>query len=115
MAMTNTADRWLIREHMPVVCSNGKQFGTVDGVDSDSIKLTKDDQGQHHWIPMAWVTRVDDQVHVDRPGDQAMREWLTSPPAGTGSTSSAGPDTATTQGVGGMTGTEGQEGGVPPS
>jgi hypothetical protein len=23
------------------------------------------------------VTRVDDKVHVDRPGDQAMREWRT--------------------------------------
>jgi hypothetical protein len=24
---------------------------------------------------MSWVTKVDDKVHVDRPGDQAMREW----------------------------------------
>src|SRR5688500_14034244 len=69
-----------IREHMPVVCSNGGQFGTVDRVEGSSIKLTKDDQGQHHWIPMDWVTKVDQHVHVDRPGAQAMREWSTSPP-----------------------------------
>ena len=68
-----------IREHMPVVCSDGGQFGTVDRVEGNSIKLTKDDKGQHHWIPISWVTRVGDHVHVDRPGDQAMREWSTSP------------------------------------
>lgn len=70
-----------ITEHMPVVCSNGGEFGKVDGVEGDSIKLTKDDQGQHHWIPTSWVTRVDEHVHVDRPGEQAMREWSTSPPS----------------------------------
>ena len=74
---TSTQD---IREHMPVVCSNDEQFATVDRVEGQYIKLTKDDQGQHHWIPANWVTRVDDKVHVDRPGQQAMREWLQAPP-----------------------------------
>ena len=71
-----------IKEHMPVVCSNNQQFGTVDKLDGDSIKLTKDKSGQHHWIPSEWVTRVDDKVHIDRPGQQAMREWSTSAPQG---------------------------------
>jgi hypothetical protein len=75
-----TAMREQIREHMPIVCSNNKPFGTVDRVEGDFIKLTKDDAGQHHWIPTDWVTKVDKHVHVDRPGDQAMREWLSSPP-----------------------------------
>ena len=71
-----------IREHMPVVCSNGDQFATVDHVEGGYIKLTKSGSkdGQHHWIPMDWVTRVDQHVHVDRPGDQAMQQWLSSPP-----------------------------------
>ena len=68
-----------IREHMPVVCSEGGQFAAVDRVEGSTIKLTKDPQGQHHYIPMDWVERVDKQVHVDRPGDQAMREWSTTP------------------------------------
>lgn len=69
-----------IKEHMPVLCSNGQQFATVDHMDgNDAIKLTKDDQGKHHWIPMSWVTRVDEHIHIDRPGDQAMREWSDSP------------------------------------
>jgi hypothetical protein len=71
-----------IKDHMPVVCSNGGQFGAVDHMDGNYIKLTKDDQGQHHWIPVEWVTRVDQHVHVDRPGDQAMREWSSSNPNG---------------------------------
>jgi hypothetical protein len=71
-----------IKEHMAVVCSDGGQFGTVDRVEGDQIKLTKDNQGQHHWIPTNWVTSVDNQVHVDRPGQQAMREWSGKAPAG---------------------------------
>jgi hypothetical protein len=46
-------------------------------VGSDGIKLANDDSGQHHLIPLAWVTKVDNAVHVDRPGDQAMSEWVT--------------------------------------
>ncbi|MDB4957811.1 MAG: hypothetical protein JWO36_5380 [Myxococcales bacterium] len=71
----------LIRPHMPVVCSEDGQFGTVDHVEGlSAIKLTKDKNGQHHYIPLTWVTSVDDKVHVDRPGSQAMREWSTTPP-----------------------------------
>jgi hypothetical protein len=70
----------LIKPHMPVVCSNNGQFAVVDHVEGrDHIKLTKDASGQHHYIPLIWVTSVDDKVHVDRPGDQAMREWTTTP------------------------------------
>lgn len=71
-----------IKEHMPVVCSEGGQFATVDHMDgANFIKLTKDESGNHHWIPTEWVTNVDSHVHVDRPGDQAMSEWLSAPPA----------------------------------
>ncbi len=70
----------LIKPHMPVVCSQNGQFATVDHVEGrDLIKLAKDETGQHHYIPLTWVTSVDDKVHVDRPGKQAMREWKTSP------------------------------------
>ena len=69
-----------IRPEAPVVCSNNGQFAVVDHVEgTDCIKLKKDDSGQHHYIPMSWVTMVDDKVHVDRPGDQAKREWTTKP------------------------------------
>jgi hypothetical protein len=67
-----------IHPDMPVVCSQGDQFATVDHMEgSDFIKLKKDNSGQHHYIPMSWVTSTDQgQVHVDRPGQDAMNDWL---------------------------------------
>jgi hypothetical protein len=70
-----------IKPHTPVVCSNNGQFAVVDHMEGpDTIKLAKDDKGQHHYIPMKWVTSVDDKVHVDRPGALAMKEWSTEAP-----------------------------------
>lgn len=73
-----------IREHMPIVCSNGGQFAIVDNVDGNYIKVTRDNaahDNQHHWFPLSWVTNVDDKVHVDRPGDQAVNDWLNTDPS----------------------------------
>ncbi len=71
-----------IREHMTVVDSNGQALATVDHLDAgNTIKLTKDDEGNHHWIPLAWVARVDTDVHLDRAGDLARQEWSDSNPA----------------------------------
>jgi len=70
-----------IKAHMPVVCSENGQFAVVDHMEGkDTIKLTKDKSGQHHYIPVSWVKSVDDKVHIDRPGDQAMRDWSKEPP-----------------------------------
>jgi hypothetical protein len=70
----------LIKPHMPVVCSDNGQFAIVDHIEgTDSIKLTRDQSGQHHYIPLTWVTSVDDKVHVDRPGKVAMEQWSTEP------------------------------------
>ncbi len=67
-----------IQPGTPVVCSNDGQFAVVDHMEGEkTIKLKKDDKGQHHFIPMSWVKSVDEKVHIDRPGDQAMREWKT--------------------------------------
>ena len=69
-----------IKPEMPVVCSQGGQFATVDHMEgANAIKLNKDDSGQHHYIPLSWVTSADGgQVKVDRPGEEAMKEWSTS-------------------------------------
>ena len=69
-----------IKPHAPVVCSENGQFAVVDHMEgANAIKLAKDKSGKHHYIPLSWVTSVDDKVHVDRPGDQAMREWSETP------------------------------------
>ncbi len=69
-----------IKPHMPVVCSQDGQFAVVDHMEgATSIKLAKDKTGQHHFIPVNWVTLVDDKVHIDRPGNVAMKQWTTEP------------------------------------
>jgi hypothetical protein len=68
-----------IQPHMPVVCSENGQFAMVDHIEGRNVKLTKDRNGEHHYIPLDWITYVDDKVHVDRPGRQAMKEWSTQP------------------------------------
>jgi len=72
----NTND---IKPEMPVVCSQGGQFATVDHMEGpEHIKLKKDNSGQHHYIPISWVvSTADGRVQVDRPGEDAMQEWMT--------------------------------------
>jgi hypothetical protein len=69
-----------IKEHMPIVCSDQKRFATVDRVENGAIKVTKDEQGRHHYIPMSWVTTWTTRCMSTGPGGQAIREWLDTPP-----------------------------------
>ena len=66
-----------VKPDMRVLCSKHKQFAKVDRVENGQIKLKKDPSGQNHYIPLSWVQSVDEAVHLDRPGAQAMREWST--------------------------------------
>ena len=68
----------LINPGMPVVDAEDGAFGFVDHLEgTDYIKLKKDDSGQHHLIPLAWVQAVDDKVHIDRSAEDIRREWKT--------------------------------------
>lgn len=59
-----------IREHMEVVGSDGQHVGTVDKVEGDRIKLTKQDDPDgtaqhHHFLPLRSVESVDgEQVRL---------------------------------------------------
>ena len=62
--MSGSALAAQITEHMPVVGSDGGHVGTVDKVEEDRIKLTKqDDPGgramHHHYLPVSAVASVD--------------------------------------------------------
>lgn len=67
-----------IKEHMEVVGSDGAHVGTVDRCEEqERIKLTKSDpaaHGEHKFIPLDWVSRVDRQVHLARPGAEVLRQ-----------------------------------------
>ena len=61
-------DTTKIAEHMEVVDSDGVHVGTVDHLDGDRIKLTKQDSPQtedgqgakHHYISIGLVASVED-------------------------------------------------------
>lgn len=69
-----------IREHMEVIGSDGEYVGTVDKVEGDRIKLTKNDPesgGQHRYIPLNTVASVDeDAVELNLPADQALQQAM---------------------------------------
>jgi hypothetical protein len=66
-----------IREHMDVYASCGTKVGKVDHVEGDSIKLTKNDSpdGQHHRIPLSWVAKVHEHIHLDRDHKSVQSSW----------------------------------------
>lgn len=70
-----------IKPEMPVVCSQDGQFATVDHLEgANSIKLNRDESGEHHYIPLDWVVSTEDgKVKIDRSGEEAMEQWSTSP------------------------------------
>lgn len=75
-----------IKEHMAVVGSCGNPVGTVDHVQGDAIKLTRDScphgQGLHHFIPLNQVTKVEDgKVVLAMNSEEAKQSLMSQPPA----------------------------------
>lgn len=68
----------MIKEHQEVVGSDGGYVGWVDHVKGDQIELAKLDLGsglKHHMIPVSWVSRVDEHVHLNLSKDEAKARW----------------------------------------
>lgn len=67
-----------IKEHMEVIGADGVKVGTVDGVEGDRIKLTKDSgtpahQDHHHYISGGLVAEVEgDKVRLSANADVAL-------------------------------------------
>ena len=75
------ADASQIKEHAKVVGADGVHVGTVDHVDGDRIKLTKNDSPQtqdgqgakHHSIPLGLVAEVEgDTVRLSATAQNAQ-------------------------------------------
>jgi hypothetical protein len=67
-----------IREHMTVIGADGAKVGTVDAIEGDKIKLTKDSagmgshEGHHHYLPLSQVSGVEgDTVRLAASGATA--------------------------------------------
>jgi hypothetical protein len=68
-----------IQDHMEVVGSDNNHVGTVDHRESDCIILSGDDPkagGKPHLISADWVDYVDRKVHLNKPSNKALSEWL---------------------------------------
>jgi hypothetical protein len=72
-------DSSAIKEHMKVIGADGVHIGTVDRVEGNRIKLTKQDSGQgthqghHHYISTALVAEVEgDKVRLSASADVAV-------------------------------------------
>jgi hypothetical protein len=68
-----------IREHMEVIGADGVHIGTIDRLEGNRIKLTKEDSGQgshegyHHYIATALVAEVEgDKVRLSANADVAV-------------------------------------------
>ena len=68
-----------IKEHAEVIGADGAHVGTVDRVEGDRIKLTRNDsgmgdhKGHHHFIPLGLVAEVEgDKVRLSANADVAV-------------------------------------------
>lgn len=89
-----------ITKDMPVIASDGERIGEVDGVegggveggaglDQDArIKLKRNTSpdGQHHYVAMSDVARIDEHVHLSRSAADVRAGWMTA----VGATGAAG-------------------------
>lgn len=77
MCSSSPAD---VKPHMDVISSCGCFMGKVDHVEGNSIKLTKNDSpdGQHHFVPTAWIDHIDSHVHLNKNADETRRNWSAS-------------------------------------
>ncbi len=72
------SDAAMIVAHMNVIASDGTKVGTVDHMDGpDRIKLAKSTSpdGQHHYVPLAWVDHVDQHVHLNKATSAVKAGW----------------------------------------
>lgn len=77
--MANAADlaRGEIPDHMPIVGNDGHPVGIVDGIEGDYIKLMKDEDGRHRWLPRRLVASLEGAlVRLSLPGLQARESMV---------------------------------------
>ncbi|QIT18502.1 DUF2171 domain-containing protein [Acinetobacter pittii] len=66
-----------IKKHADVIASCGTKVGTVDHLDGENqLKLTRDENGQHHLIPTGWIGEVkEDQVILNKNSEEVKDQW----------------------------------------
>jgi hypothetical protein len=75
MATINVND---ITKHADVIAVDGKKVGTVDHLQgTDQIKLTRNEEGSHHLIPLSWVSEIkENQVMLNVDAEEVKNHWV---------------------------------------
>lgn len=64
-----------IQNHMGIRDIDGHDVGRVDRVEGDYVKVTRDTDGNHHWIPDGLIMRVDQYVHLNVTRQEIAGQW----------------------------------------
>ena len=66
-----------IKKQSDVIASCGTKVGTVDHLEGDNqLKLTRDENDQHHLIPTGWIGEVkDDKVVLIKNSEEVKQQW----------------------------------------
>ena len=64
-----------IQKHMDVVSSKNEPLGMVDHILGSNVKLARDVVGQHHFVPLTWIARIDDKIHLALTAEDVERLW----------------------------------------
>jgi hypothetical protein len=62
---------------MQVLTSDGEYIGNVDNPSDDGFTLRRltGSDGEHERVPSLWVHRVDEHIHLNRTGAEAIAGW----------------------------------------
>ena len=76
MATINVND---ITKHAEVIALCGTKVGTVDHLQgTDQLKLTRHEDGHHHFIPLTWVDEIkNNQVMLNKDAEEVKSHWVT--------------------------------------
>ena len=72
MATINAND---ISKHAEVIASDGQTVDHLQG--TDQIKLTRNEEGSHHLIPLSWVSEIkENQVMLNVDAEEVKSHWV---------------------------------------
>lgn len=60
--------------------NHGEYIGSVHSIQGAYLKLEKDPQGQHHWIALAMIDRIENDVILNVDKAEVERVWTTDHP-----------------------------------
>ena len=64
-----------IQRNMLVFSVHGEPLGAIDHIEGGNLELARDEVGQHHFVPIRWISRIEDAVYLTRSAADVRRLW----------------------------------------